>query len=359
MTDKVWTPDSGQLPPEKLDILSELNEAFEGDRGMISEYLSQFGWSKVVAPNLRIIRRWRQEHPISASPATDSSIEEEREADAASTDSAEPGSDTGPLKSCYYEVDVKCPFCETIFRPSVLRNKALILSYDYKNPHFPLMVPCSHHAMKGYEPADPLLRAALVCPNCLYASSSLGGFLTTSAVSGTRGLMARLPERKIRAIRARLEETIEERRAVCRFALETADEGRWGAKRTTGLAAEAFLLVARCSELIAEHEPTEYYRAGDALLSAARLFCDVGQSDRERQCLTEARGFFDLSFQFGSVSALPVYLIGVILYHLGDLDGSRNWIGRVITDRGKLLNSVRYKRFCENLIDVIRVERHA
>jgi uncharacterized protein (DUF2225 family) len=357
MAEKFWTPDSGQLPPEKLDILRELDEAFAGDRGMISEYLAQFGWSKVVAPNLRIIRRWRQEHPVSAAPASEgASIEEEREAEA---ETAEPGSETGPLKSCYYEVDCKCPFCNTLFRPSVLRNKALILTYEYKNPQFPLMVPSASKAMKGYELADPLLRAALVCPNCLYASSSLGGFVTTSAVSGTHGLIARLPERKIRAIRSQLEETLEERRVLCQATRESAESGRWGEKRTTGLAAEAFLLVARCSALIAEHEPKEYYRAGDAALSAARLFHDLGQADRERQCLSDARGFFDLSFQFGSVSALPVYLIGVILYHLGDLDGSRNWIGRVITDRGKLLNSVRYKRYCENLIDVIRVERNA
>ena len=44
------------LPPEKAAVFFELNDVFAGNKDMIAAYLKKFGWSKVIAPNIRIER---------------------------------------------------------------------------------------------------------------------------------------------------------------------------------------------------------------------------------------------------------------------------------------------------------------
>ncbi len=350
MSSRVWSPKEGELPPEKMEILHELEEAFHGDRVLINEYLTRFGWSKVIAPNIRIVKREHAEHEnaprIQQQPGED-------------FEQAPTTPESEGLKSCYYEVDARCVFCGTAFRPSLLRSKSLILSYSYKDPEFPLLVPEAHAAMRGFILEDPLIRGVIVCPHCLFASTSLGCFQTDSAVSGTRGLVARLPERKMGTLRKFLSEDLSNRREIRQATLSTLAGAGEGENRGKALSLVAYRLASHCSEILTDYEPTEHFRAGESLLSAARLAYDLGKDDLETTCLSGARPHLERAYEAGSVSALPVYLLGVVLFHLGDDMGARTWIGRVLTDRGKLVAAVKYKRYCENLNERIKALKGA
>jgi hypothetical protein len=339
------------LPPERLAILRDLTEALHGDKALIGEYLARFGWTTVTSANIRIIRR---EHIEEHGPAAPVSVVESP---------AEGGGEaTGEHRSPWYEVNITCPICAHHFRTAQLRSKALRLVFRYKAELFPLMVPTADGAMKGFRTDDPLLRAAIVCPACLYAAMTLGSFITESSVSGTRGLMARLPERKIASLRKIVTEEKEKRIAIAPTLGAASVEDRsalLGIQRTIEIGREGLLLSAHLSMILADYEPIEYYRSGDALLGAARIAAEAEREAEEKEHLREAKARMEKSFELGSISALPAYLIGVISWHLGDLHGARAWIGRVLTDRGQLAGSIKYKRYCENLAESIKAARAA
>lgn len=340
-------PRASNLPPERLAILRDLTVALQGDKALIGEYLARFGWNTVTAANIRIVRREHVEEPDPAAAAAGGEPADESEGAA-------------PHRSPWYEVEVVCPICAHDFRAAQLRSKSLRLVYRYKSDLFPLLVPAADGAAKGFRADDPLLRAAIVCPACLYASTTPGAFITESSVSGTRGLMARLPERKIASIRKLMSEDREKRAALAPTLGVASVETRsalLGRRRTLEISREGLLLAAQVSLLLAEYEPLEFYRSGDALLGAARIAAEAERNHEEREHLREARRRLEKSFEFGSVSALPAYLIGVIDWHLGDLHGARAWIGRILIDRGQLIGAIKYKRYCENLAEAIKAAR--
>jgi len=342
MASHLWKPKNGELPPEKMEILCELNEAFDGDSKLINAYIEKFSWSKVISPNIRIIRREfaeSQNVEKKISKILHRTPEEKEEKD-------------NNHKRCYYEVVAKCVFCGEELMPKLIKSKALIITYSYKKPDFPLFVPEAKSAMHGYDCVDPVLFGVIMCPNCLFASTTISNFQTDSAVSGVRGILARVPERKLATLKKFIAGDTEKRRELfSSIDLSCANEiGKADALK-------AYLVASHCSELMVDHDTTEYFRAADALLSAARLANDLDMEVLEMNCLRKAVPLLEHSFEEGSISALPVYLLGVIHYHLGDLLSARTWIGRVLTDRGKLVASSKYKRFCENLNEKIKSEK--
>ncbi len=355
MSDKVESSPGPQgLPPEKLEIIRELNTAFSGDRELIKNYLQKFGFSKVVAPNIRIIRREAQERnelfekvkngsiSVAARPAAEERAAK-RPAKKEEGDHAE--------RSPYYQSDVSCAFCDTHFSAAIFRSKSLILDFLYKDPQYPLMVPSAKGTVKGYKLEDPLLRNIIVCPGCLYASSIMGNFVH-DAGAGPKTMKSRVPDRKFAALKEAMMNGVEDRRKAISAEFAAADA--WGETRGVEQAIASFLLAAQSARVMAEFDALGHYQAGEALLCAARLYSELDRSDEEFDMFRQVIPIFEKFYQIGSVSATPLYLISVLSYHLGDYDTTRTWLGRMISMRHKLEGFSKYKRYGENLKDKIK-----
>ncbi|RMH54498.1 MAG: DUF2225 domain-containing protein [Candidatus Hydrogenedentota bacterium] len=348
MTQKSSAP---KLPPEKLEILRQLNEAFQGDRSLIAAYLKEFGWSKVVAPNIRLLKRKRAEAVATLDTLMTSAIDSLHESAPAVKDASPAGKDP------YFRVAVTCPYCEAQFPADVLRSKSLVLMYNYKDSRFPLLVPEASSSMKGYRVEDPLLRDAIVCPRCLYASTQLGSFRSDSALSGSRGFIARLPQRKFPAVKRAVDAHRKDRESLLARELDflpTPED--WLQKRTPALAAVAEALASDCHGLLAEFDSSCYYQAGEALLKRAKILNDLGRTDQERRALSASFNWFEKAYEYGKENAASIYLLGVIAFHLGDDRTARTWIGRILTDRGKIPGALRFRRYCEDLNEVIKTD---
>lgn len=338
------TNDSSQLAPEKMQILVELNEAFGGDRDLIATYLGRFGWSKVVAPNIRIVKREAEEA-------------KEKAERAAAKDASSGEEDSGTVeKDPFYQIEVVCPACETAFEGDVLRSKALVLDYVYKDKYFPLLVPEAKGTMKNYKAEDPLVRSVLVCPGCLYAAPSANYFVSDSAVSGSQGFISQLAERRLRQLKAAVEEDHDER---LRIAGEQATRGDWTHDRTPEIASVCFQLSGRTLGSLVEVESRLALPAAESYLSAAKLSSDLEDSETETECLRKARELLEKAYEFSGSAALPVYLLSVVNFQLGDPKTARTWASKILTDRGQLHNSIRYKRYVENLNDQARAAMKA
>lgn len=345
--------DTSSLPPEKVDILNELHDVFQGNREAISLYLAKFGWSKVVATSLRIVRRELAERTQQSESGTEFSVPKHQD------EHADKG-DENELRSPFYEVEVTCPFCHARFTASVARGKALIMGLSYKNPDYPLLVPESVSAMKGYRLEDPLQKFVVVCPQCLYASSSLGNFQSDSALAGARGLMARIPDRKMHHLAEAIASTRNERQEICAPLLAKSSEPQAPGlvfqrpTRTPAQLIVSFRLAAASETLLGDYDVMQYYKASESMLCAAKVSWSEKDGVSEERYLSEAFRLVEKCFQLGSSAALPVYILGVLSWHMGDPKVSRSWIGQILTDRGKLNGALRYKRYCENLNEEIR-----
>lgn len=344
------------LPPEKVAILKDLQEFFHGDRGLITEYLARYGWVPVNASYVRVIRREHDE----ALAAVDHVIAQNRPESDPAEESDEP-EDAGPaetsadgLKNPYYSMNVVCTACKNPFPGTILRFKSLIMEFAYKDPRFPLMVPHASSAMKHFRMDDPLVKAVMVCPVCFYAGSQSGLFMNDAGAPGKTGFLSKLHPRKIDLFRKILNDDREARAAIA---------GAWrpnrvnvgGLIRSPEEAVISYKLAARCAEKAAEIEPRMFQMAAESYLSAAKLSCDLGKTSEESQLLLAARKMLQAVYERGSNSALPLYLLGVTLWHLGEATSARTWIGYILLDRaGKFAGSSRYKRYCENLNDLIK-----
>ncbi len=364
----IHTGGNGGLPPEKLEILRELEEAFGGNREAISIYLSQFGWSKVVAPNIRLVKREMAEKAaqveLSATftgrLAAGQKAPVIHAAHAKSTTSDAEGAEKQE-RSPYYEVEVTCPFCVTRFMASAMRSKSLVISYTYRNFDYPLLVPESTQAMAGYHLEDPLQRAVIVCPKCLYASSSLSNFSTESAVSGARSIIVRLPERKLRQVGVTLAAATDERRALCGSILAGGDPNMPGLAfqkdvRNPDELITSFRLAALCESTLGEYDVHQNFKACESMLAAAKIAWEHKRPDEERRFLQEALQHVDRCYQQGSATALPVYILGVLHWHLDNPTQARTWIGQILVDRGKLGNASKFKRYAEALNEQIKAK---
>lgn len=335
-----------QLPPEKMAYLEELNEAFNGDRDMVAAYLTHYGWSKVVAPNIRYIKR------IMAEQATAQPSRRHHPARHLRPQESEDGE-----RDPYYMVELVCPFCGCAFTGSVLRAKALMIAYKYKDPLFPLMVPEATGTTGKYHVEDPLRRSVIVCPDCLYAGANSGFFhhesSSSAAGAGEKDRLSRLPARKMDAIREAVDGERSERDELSRV-VDKEELISQSSSRSCDTALVSWALAGRCATLLATYDPIMHLYAAEAYLSAARLASDMGKTGPERQCLEEARESLKNAFQFGGHLAMPIYLLGVVHWHCGDPHEARVWAGRILTDRGKLSGSQKYKRFAENLNESLK-----
>lgn len=336
----------GQLPPEKMAYLEELNEAFNGDREMVAAYLTHYGWSKVVAPNIRYIKR------IMAEQAAAQPTRRHNHAHRMKAQENEDGE-----RDPFYMVELVCPFCGCAFTGAALRAKSLIITYTYKDPLFPLMVPEATGTTGKYHVEDPLCRSVIVCPDCLYAGANSGFFhhesTSSAAGAGEKDRLSRLPARKMDAIREAVDGERAERAELGRV-VDNEELISQMASRSRDAALVSWALAGRCATLLATYDPIMHLYAAEAYLSAARLASDMERPGPERQCLEEARESLKNAFQFGGQLAMPVYLLGVVHWHCGDAHEARVWAGRILTDRGKLSGSQKYKRFAENLNESLK-----
>lgn len=332
------------LPPEKLQILQDVETAFGGDKEMMADYLYRFGWTTVTAANVRIVKQARgsQTQNIEAVEAGKARAEKEKE-------EAEHG------KNPYYSVDLKCPACDSAFAGSALRAKSLILEYNYKSPHYPLMVPESKKPMKKFRLADPLVRAAMVCPHCLYAATNQNLYYVTSTSTAvaTKGLIEQLAPKKLQHLKEIMSGEKPKRVAYAgSYAGGTA--ASWNESDKLEVAAIGFFLAGMCGDQLAQIEHRLHFSAGEAYVTSAKLYSDLDRPNDEICCLGKARDSFNKAFETGGKSATPLYLLAIVNFHIGDLGEARTWAGRLLTQKRTLDGASNYVRFTENLAEDVK-----
>lgn len=324
------------LAPEKEAIVRQLGEAFKGDRRMVLRYLQEFGWSKVVAANIRAVR--------------DAVLKEEA---SIRSESAPAAVGTGG-KNPYYDVAARCLFCGTEFRTRSLRGKVIQTVFRYETPEYPLLVEEGEAPLKGYRFADPLLFAAHVCPQCLFASTSLLHFQADLSVAG-ENLASALGSKRIERLKEILDRQADRRRAAAaRLGLEGAGAlaAAFGGDRTARAAEAALELAGLSFEAEAEFLANALFEAGRAYLQAARLSRDL-QDGREGEFLGRALAALQDGYLRTTQVAQTTYLLGVLHAREGRWKEARQHLGRILTDR-KLADRVRYKVWAENLHEEVR-----
>jgi hypothetical protein len=332
------------LPPEKLQILQDVEVAFAGDKELMADYLHRFGWTTVTAANVRIVKQAKGAVTQNLAAVEAGKVRAEKE-----KEDAELGKDP------YYAVDLKCPACDTAFIGSSLRAKSLILEYNYKSMHFPLMVPESKKPMKKYRLADPLIRSAMVCPGCLFSSATQSLYLvaTTSTAVASKGLIEQLAPKKL----VHLKELVAAegpRRGAVAGSLAGGDAKAWNETTQKEVAAVGFFLAGMCGDLVAQIEHRIHFTAGEAYLSSAKLYFDLDRPADEMRCLQKARDSFNKAFETGGKSATPIYLLAAVCFHIGDLAESRVWAGRLLTQKRILDGAANFIRQTETLAEDIK-----
>lgn len=340
---------SETLPPEKLDIIRQLDDVFEGNKLLISAYLKRFGFSQVVAPNIRIIRREFDAGSI---------VSEEIHFDLFEQSGTQ---NADGARSPFYLIEVHCLYCKTGFQASMLRSKSLTMAYHYKNPLFPLMVAEAVETTKGYALEDPLVRSITVCPTCLYTATSIGYFASDSAMSETKSVIGRLGERKFQKAKEAIDADQSVRRSLVRdesAKSSPADPSKFfGAARTTEQAIVAYQLAAHCFALLSDFDPASSFHASEALLAAAKLSSNLELPQQEEEFLRGAIVHLEKYFEISrSSSALALYLLCVISWHLGDEVAAKTWAGRILSHRNKFTDFPKFKRYIEDLKNEMREE---
>ena len=326
---------TGELTPEKAAMLQELGAVFPGEPHLAKRYLATYGWGKVVAPNVRAIR------------AADAAARE------ASEGEGEPPAPEGEGTSPFYAATIQCGFCKgEPFATRLLRSKSLQIVFEYPSSSYPLFVPACGGTMRNYLPADPLLYEVHVCPYCFYASPTLGNFVTDDAYAQSKGLLQQLAARKIEHLRELLAVGREARVARAREAgIEpgAAAAKALGPERTPARARLALVLAADCGRSEAEYNGNAQLLSAKSLLGAARLARDAGDTTGERAHWEEALGLLESCFERTSRPGEALYLTGVLQHLVGRSQEARVNLTRVVGDRGKLPDAVKFKRFAENL----------
>lgn len=331
----------GNIPPEKIQILEDLHNALDGNKDLMGEYLSRFGWTTVTAANVRIVKRECANMVVTSTNEKSNKIDP---AALAEKESSVEGKDP------YYSVDLICPSCETGLTGSILRQKALLIVPEYKSKHYPLMVPQAVKPMGKYRLADPLVRQAIVCPDCLYASTSASFF---KAESGSKGFIGNLTAKKISRLRELMAEDQSLRDNIAGKYKEN-DCAKWNFGADKHVAAIAHVLAARTYQTLTDIDPRINFNAGEAHLAAAKLYADLEEQGEEKTHLFAAKSTFENAFQFSSGTALPLYLLSVTSFHIGNAQESRIWASRLLTQKRKLDGSSKYVVYMENLVEDVR-----
>lgn len=327
------------LTPEKEDLVRQLDDAFKGERRMVLRYLQDFGWSKVVAPNIRAVR------------------EAVLKEDAALKGVAETPEANGEGKDPCYVVQAKCLFCDgPEFETRMLRGKVVQTKIAFETPEYPLLVEDPETPLKGYKFADPLHFAAHVCPSCLFASTSLLHFRTTQALAG-ENIADVLGTKRIEKLKEALDRSGGQRRDVVQ-ALNLVGPGpvaqAFGPGRGPREARAALELAALSAESESEFLANALFDAGQAYLRAARLSRDLPDRRTEEYLGRALRAFQDGYLKTTHV-AQTAYLLGVLFARMGQWRDARIHVGRILTDR-KLNDRVRYKVWAENLHEHLRAK---
>ncbi|MBL4889947.1 MAG: DUF2225 domain-containing protein [Candidatus Lindowbacteria bacterium] len=335
------------LSTEQLQILREIHRVFGGDPHLIQEFLQRFGWTNVSESQIKEVHqahamRLKQVHEQSTAVDTRDQWEE----------LAKPGRDP------FYQVQKFCPFCpedkRTPVTVNVLRSKTLTLEFRYKSSEYPLMIPNAVNGRGNYRTEDPNFRKPTVCPNCLYAAIDQIHWLSDGKESSSECDFDKLPRKKMSKLREVLQMHYEIRKKIARPYSDVP--GRiWSRQRNSGSAARAYILAAKCYEILSENGPKMYFYAAQSYLIAAKLCHDLRLPFEELKWLQSARFILRKAYESGRQSGLPAYQRAFVSWLLGEIDEARIWISAFERDSKHFADANLFKRFSVNLLEEVNL----